>query len=490
MSGTLVDSTRKYLQILIIEDSEDDTILLVNELKKAGFDVTFKRVETEATTSSALDDYEWDIVISDYILPTFSGLETLELLKRKGLDTPCIIVSGKISDETAVNAMRAGAKDYITKDNLSRLGPAVERELNEAVIRKEHRKAEEQLKETNEFKALLLEHSPLAMLAINPDSSIRYANKAAEKLTGFSSGELIGNSAPYIFWPKEKIPEYLKEIKDDEFINIKTTQKLFCKKNNEEFWVDMTTIPIRVNGKLEYILSTWVNLTEEKRLRKELELFNHRIIQAQEEERKRIARELHEDTVQLLAIIKLEIESLARSAGTSEEIRKKLQYLKENTDHAMQDIRRFSYALRPGELDYLGLDTTLEQLAEDINEQGELTVLFETRGKSRRLSGDVELVLFRIAQEAINNIQKHARATMAQIIIEYYPEKVRLAVRDNGKGFSMTKESESAISNGRLGLIGMRERSHLINADLRIESIPNQGTTILVEVNRPTGARQ
>jgi two-component system sensor histidine kinase UhpB len=491
LTGMQSWAIRKPLRVLIIEDNENDAILLAIQLKHAGFDLEWERVDTEDNISAALENREWDIIISDYILPSFSGLETLKMLNQKGLDTPCIIVSGKISDETAVNAMRAGARDYITKDNLSRLGPVVERELFEAAVRKEHLKAEELLKETNEFKALLLEHSPMAMLAINPDSSIRYFNKAAEKLTGFLSSELINSKAPYVFWPSEKVAEYLRDIENDSFRHIKTTQKLFCNKNREEFWVDMTTIPIWINGKLEYILTTWINLTEEKRLRKELELFNHKIIQAQEEERKRIARELHEDTVQLLAIIKLEIESLVRSCkGIDEEILRKLEYLKENTDHAMQDIRRFSYALRPGELDYLGLDTTLEQLAEDINEQGELIVDFEIKGKSRRLTSDIELVLFRIAQEAINNIQKHARATKAQIIIEYYPEKVRLAVRDNGKGFSMVKESESAISNGRLGLIGMRERAHLINADLRIESMPDQGTTILVEVNRKVAARR
>jgi two-component system sensor histidine kinase UhpB len=134
------------LQILLVEDSEDDTALLESELRRAGYAPVCQRVETPEALNAALDRQTWDLVISDYRLPRFDGLAALALVKEKGLDVPFIIVSGFITEETAVAAMKAGAHDYVMKDKLARLGPAVERELREAASRRERRRSEGQLK--------------------------------------------------------------------------------------------------------------------------------------------------------------------------------------------------------------------------------------------------------------------------------------------------------------------------------------------------------
>ena len=137
------------LRLLIVEDSEDDTILLVRELRKGGYDVTYERVETRESMKAALAG-QWDLVIADYMLPVFSGLAALKLLQESGIDLPFIIVSGHIGEDIAVNTMKAGAHDYILKGNLKRLVPAVQRELREAEVRRERRKAESALREMNE----------------------------------------------------------------------------------------------------------------------------------------------------------------------------------------------------------------------------------------------------------------------------------------------------------------------------------------------------
>jgi len=134
------------LQILVVEDSEDDAALLEIELHRAGYDPVCHRVETPEALSAALERQNWDLVISDYRLPHFDGLAALALVRVKGLDLPFIIVSGFITEETAVAAMKAGAHDYVMKDNLARLAPAVERELREAASRRERRRSEGQLK--------------------------------------------------------------------------------------------------------------------------------------------------------------------------------------------------------------------------------------------------------------------------------------------------------------------------------------------------------
>jgi diguanylate cyclase (GGDEF)-like protein/PAS domain S-box-containing protein len=138
------------LQVLIVEDSEDDTLLLLRELRRGGFEVTHERVETHAAMSAALEERTWDAVISDYTMPHFSAPAALHLLREKGLDLPFIIVSGTIGEETAVAAMKAGTHDCIMKDNLRRLVPAIERELREADVRLARQRAEEALQKSEE----------------------------------------------------------------------------------------------------------------------------------------------------------------------------------------------------------------------------------------------------------------------------------------------------------------------------------------------------
>src|ERR1051326_8161782 len=140
----------RSIRVLLVEDSENDALLLLRHLENAGMQVTSKRVETAAAMLAALEEGPWDIIISDYVVPGFGGLKALALLQSKGLDLPFILVSGHIGEEVAVEAMKAGAHDYMMKNNLRRLAPAVERELGEAEVRRLRREAEQRLKTTAE----------------------------------------------------------------------------------------------------------------------------------------------------------------------------------------------------------------------------------------------------------------------------------------------------------------------------------------------------
>ena len=133
------------LRVLAVEDSEDDTVLVVRLLQRGGYDVTYERVDTAAAVNVALERQAWDIVIADYSIPGFNGLTALALCKERGLDVPFIIVSGTIGEDFAVEAMKAGAHDYILKHNLARLLPAVQRELGDAEVRRKRKEAEKAL---------------------------------------------------------------------------------------------------------------------------------------------------------------------------------------------------------------------------------------------------------------------------------------------------------------------------------------------------------
>jgi signal transduction histidine kinase len=155
------------LRVLIIEDSENDATLIEIELRRAGYQPSCHRVETPEAMRSALERQKWDLVIADYRMPRFDGLAALAVVKEKGLDLPFIIVSGHITEETAVGAMKAGAHDYVMKDKLARLGPAVERELREVVVRCERRRAEEDLRRAHEELEMRVQQRTAELHAVN-----------------------------------------------------------------------------------------------------------------------------------------------------------------------------------------------------------------------------------------------------------------------------------------------------------------------------------
>src|SRR5258708_358813 len=139
------------LRVLVVEDSEDDALLMLKELQRAGFDVVHERVDTAVALGTAISAREWDLVLADYSMPRFSGTAALQQLQKANLDLPFIFVSGSIGEETAVEAMKMGAHDYVMKGNLHRLVPAIQRELREAETRRERRRAEKEVRELQKF---------------------------------------------------------------------------------------------------------------------------------------------------------------------------------------------------------------------------------------------------------------------------------------------------------------------------------------------------
>lgn len=188
----VVGSTRKTLRVLLIEDSEFDAVLLVNLLRQGGYAIAYRRVQSAAAMDEALAAQEWDLIISDHEMPGFSAPEALANLQRSGRDLPFLIVSGGIGEATAVAAMKAGASDYLIKGQLGRLVPAVERELREAANRRAKRQAEASLRESEQRYRLLWENSPDAVVLMDADGRIAFANPAVGTTFGFAPQGLVG----------------------------------------------------------------------------------------------------------------------------------------------------------------------------------------------------------------------------------------------------------------------------------------------------------
>ncbi len=182
----------KPLNVLLVEDNADDALLLVRHLRKSGFMPNVLRVETgEEMQRSLTASPTPDVILADYNLPTFSGPEALTLLRSSGLDVPFIMLSGAMSEETAVESMRAGAQDYVIKQNLARLAPVLERELREAAARRSRLAAERALQASEARFHRLVDAMPLGLLLSNADGCITYANAAVALILGYTSEQML-----------------------------------------------------------------------------------------------------------------------------------------------------------------------------------------------------------------------------------------------------------------------------------------------------------
>lgn len=190
------------LHALVVEDSEEDTRLLVRELKHGNYEVTYERVETAETLRQALTRETWDIILCDFAFPRFSGQEALRIVKESGLDLPFIYVSGTIGEDVAVEAMKAGAHDYVMKNNLARLVPAVERELRDAGERMRHRLAEESMRVSEyKYRHLFENMGDAAFLVEEKSGRIIDTNRQAEVLLRRPRAEILGMNQELLFQP-------------------------------------------------------------------------------------------------------------------------------------------------------------------------------------------------------------------------------------------------------------------------------------------------
>jgi signal transduction histidine kinase len=217
-----------------------------------------------------------------------------------------------------------------------------------------------------------------------------------------------------------------------------------------------------------------------------LRFYVGQITRAQEDERQRIARELHDETAQGLIELSRRVDALAVGPddGQGKNATEHLELLQVRLEDLLQGVRRFSRDLRPSVLDDLGLLPALNGLLTELKDHG-IEARLETEGESRRLGPDVELALFRIAQEAINNAKKHAQASGVVVSVEFHENRVRLTIRDDGQGFQLSGRTSDLVSLGRFGLAGMEERAYLLGGYLEVLSGLNAGTIVVADVPAP-----
>lgn len=250
------------LRVLIIEDSEDDTLLMMRELRRGGFDATYTRVETPAAMSAALEKQSWDIIIADYSMPQFGGPAALTLFKEKGLEIPFISVSGTIGEDIAVQMMKAGAHDYVMKDRLARLVPAVKRELREAEGWRERKQMESGLAHL----AAIVESSDDAIIGTTLEGMILSWNKGAERIYGYGAEEMIGRSTSILFPPNrpDELSKIYESMRHGE--RVLRYDSVRVRKDGRQVDVSVTVSPIQdKSGKIIGASAIARDITERKR---------------------------------------------------------------------------------------------------------------------------------------------------------------------------------------------------------------------------------
>ena len=254
------------LRILVVEDSEVDTMLILRELRRSGFEPVSKRVDSEEAMMDALDGGSWDLIISDYALPQFGGAAALSLFQQRRLDIPFIIVSGALGEERAVEMMKAGAHDYVLKHNLARLSPAVTRELAAAEERRAHRQQEA----TMAYLASIVESCQDAIVGKTLDGKVVSWNSGAEALYGYSAAEMIGREISLLV-PSDRmndLTELYERVKRGE--RVERFETVRVRKNGTPVEVSLTISPLKdASGKV--VGASTVALDISKRKKEEAE---------------------------------------------------------------------------------------------------------------------------------------------------------------------------------------------------------------------------
>jgi two-component system sensor histidine kinase UhpB len=481
------------LRVLLVEDCEDDALLLARELTRGGYKPLVTRLDSPGAMSAALRDQTWDLVLADWNLPRFSALFALEMLKCNGLDLPFIIVSGTIGEEAAIAAMKAGAHDYVMKSNLGRLLPAIQRELCEADDRRARKQAEAALAAGEERLKLVARATNDAIWDWDLTTQTLGWNEGFQVLFGF--GPYYEVHPGVESWYSRLHPEEKERVIATRYAAINgagemwSDQYRFCRADGAYVHVlDRGYVLRNEEGRAVRAVGALIDLTEQKRAEVEIAAayerlrdLTVRLERTKEEERTRIARELHDEFGQLLTGLKLDLaalgKQLAKGAATSQpELIEKLHSMTALVDDSIQLVRKVASSLRPSILDDLGLVPALQWQAREFEARAGIPceTALSPNLSQRELDPDRSTTLFRIAQELLTNVLRHAHASRVRLALREESDGLLLEVSDNGRGIV----EREYVNPTTLGLRGLQERVALFGGTLHIDGDPENGTTV------------
>ncbi len=479
----------KPISLLLVEDNEDDAILLIDHFRRAGYEARWHRVETQAQFVAALDKGGWDLILSDYRLPGFSGDAALELVKTRGIDIPFMLISGIIDDETASAAMRAGAKDYLSKDRLDRLVPAVERELSEARIRRESQAAIRAAEGRETRIAAIASSIPGMVFQLHPTQNggvqIDYAGEGAIMVFGVAPAELVEDRERLrqMILPEDRNSFFDALARCAERLTALNWEGRIRVPEGDVKWINVRGSPLRLANNVMHWAGVILNITHSKQWqaeltdsRAQLAALSSHLQRIKEEERERIARDIHDVLGGLLIGIKIEASLLAGKLAGDDKLCERSKRIATMLDEAIATSSRVARELRPGILKEFGLAAAIESHAEDFSQRMSMPCRVLCADYDISSNEDTEIAIFRVFQEALTNIVKHARASSVEVRLMQEGDEIVLQVVDNGVGISRSDFAKPRS----FGLRGMRERVAGLGGSLEIRAQPGQGTELVL----------
>lgn len=475
----------KELKILFLEDSAQDAELAGYILKNAGINFTFKLVDTRDEYQEALGQFHPDIILADHSLFHFNSLEAINLFKETGMKIPFILVTGTVSEEFAVNILKQGADDYLLKDNLARLPNAI---LNSLEKYKLEREKQEYLDNIISNEALMKEAQRLAQFGSWEADIITGEVKWSDeifRIYGYEPGEIKPGHDIVLhhIHPDDRalyqngMYSLLKE--HDAYVS---EMRIIDKNNRHKFVYFKIVVKRNTDGRLTRLIGFMQDVTEKRKLENELaeqrlhqqKLITEVTINAQEKERNELGRELHDNINQVLATVKMYLNLAKEKTDKRDEL---IQRSSNNINYAIEEIRKLSKSLVAPSLGDIGLEDALQELIEEINLNNELQVKLNTEiNNATEIEKTMELMLYRIAQEQLNNIRKYARAKNATVTIKTDDKNVFFSIADDGVGFDTSQKIHG------IGLKNISSRVNFYSGSMNLISEPGKGCTISITI--------
>jgi PAS domain S-box-containing protein len=313
----------------------------------------------------------------------------------------------------------------------------------------------------------LFEQAPQAVALMDANDRVVRVNREFTRLFGYAPAEVIGRRLDELI-----VPEEVRAVRE---VPARETEGERLRKDGTRLQVAMLRVPVVVPGGQVSVYGIYQDISERKRAQELLQSFSKKLIETQEGERRRVARELHDEIGQVLTAIRLNLNAVQHSVSAP--IARKLDESIAIVDRALQQVRNLSLDLRPLMLDDLGLVAALRWYVDREAQRAGLTAEFIAGELQKRLSPELETACFRIAQEALTNVARHAKATHVRVELSQRGEELHLVIRDDGIGFDAGTMG-GAVSASRLGLTGMRERALIVGGRIEFVSAPGQGTEI------------
>lgn len=469
MSGDSLPAT-VGLRALLIEDNANDRVLVTGALRRAFDDCVVHEVFDRDGLERALEAGRFDLVITDYGLGWSHGLIVVRELKARLPATPVIMWSGTAGEAVAVEAMQEGVEDFVLKapEHIPHLVLAVRTALERAAERRATVEAETRYRR-------LFEHLPHGLIVTTPEGLILEANPALASILGLgSASELVGRSM-LEFWadPDTAATRWLETLAKRGAVDDYEVQ--FTREDGGAIRVRIQARVLRdERGVVTACEGTIEDVTHRRRADEDRHGLLVKLVKAQEEERQRIANDIHDDSIQVMTAVGMRLHLIERKVEDAE-IVNQLVKLEEIVDLSIGRLRHQLFELRPPTLDREGLGAALRVYLDQMEDAGGPPFRLEDRLPVEP-PVEIRANLYRIAQEALMNVRKHARASLVTVTVEAKGDGVLVGVVDDGDGFTL--ESEGRTGPGHLGLTAMRERAEMAGGWSEVQSEPGKGTTV------------